>query len=441
MTSTGSSWDVSANRFTVGRSVIDVGHRPQTVLPDDGTLGVRWSLPDEQPGDPTSYARLPVVADTRIAVTAAAIVSRGRVLAARRTHPADVAGGWELPGGKVDPGETIADAVRREVQEELGCEVSYGFALAGCTAIKPGYELTAHVVSLVAGEPVPHEHDAVRWLGPEELDDVDWLPSDRPFLAELRELLLDGHRLPGGNVGGAVQIGATVRRATGQWTPAVHALLEHLTASGLAEVPRVLGVDARGREVLTYLPGYQFDLDADAASGALLGDAMAWLRRYHLAVRGFRHPGPWRAVDRSQADGELICHHDFAPYNVALSSSATGERLVGVFDWDMAGPGTPLEDLAFAAWNWVPVYRALPVELCAARLSVMASAYGDGVRPVEILDAVVPRIDRSVTVIAAGQAAGDEGMLNLARVGEPAQTAAALDALRTRVPAIRALLS
>ncbi|MGI8993282.1 MAG: phosphotransferase, partial [Nocardioidaceae bacterium] len=137
----------------------------------------------------------------------------------------------------------------------------------------------------------------------------------------------------------------------------------------------------------------------------------------------------------------VICHHDFAPYNVALSSSATGERLVGVFDWDMAGPGTPLDDLAFAAWNWVPLHRALPAEVCAMRLAVMASAYGDGVRPVEILDGVVPRIERSVVLIAAGQAAGDEGMLNLATVGEPARTTAALDALRTRLPAIRRLLT
>lgn len=381
------------------------------------------------------------MAGSSIEVTAAAIVSNGRVLAARRTHPADVAGGWELPGGKVDPGESVADAVRREVQEELGCEVSYGFALAGRTAIKPGYELTAHVVSLVAGEPVPHEHDAVRWLGPEELDDVGWLPSDRPFLTELRELLLDGHRLPGGNVGGAVQIGATVRRETGPWTPSVHALLQHLAAADVAEVPRVLGMDVRGREVLTYVPGHQLDVDTEEAPEALLGAAMGWLRRYHLVVRDFRHPGPWRSTNRPQADGELICHHDFAPYNVALSSSATGERLVGVFDWDMAGPGTRVEDLAFAAWNWVPLFRPLPPELSATRLSVMASAYGDGVQPVEILDAVVPRISRSVAVIAAGQAAGDGGMLNLAKVGEPARTAAALAALRTRVPALRALLT
>lgn len=130
-------------------------------------------------------------------VAAAAIVRHSRVLAARRVGPADVAGGWELPGGKVHAGEMANDAVVREVREELGCEVVVVSSLAGRVAIKAGYELTAHVAAVVSGEPTPREHDAIRWLGPEELDEVDWLPSDRPFLAELRARLLDGQRLEG----------------------------------------------------------------------------------------------------------------------------------------------------------------------------------------------------------------------------------------------------
>ena len=373
-------------------------------------------------------------------VAAAAIVSDGRLLAARRTHPADVAGGWELPGGKVDPGESVADAVRREVHEELGCEVRYLFSLVGRRPIKPGYELTAHVVRLVSGEPVPHEHDIVRWLMPEELDDVDWLPSDLPFLPQLRELLLDGSRLPGGNVGGATRIGATVRRATGPWTPAIHALLDHLAAAGLTETPRVLGVDERGREVLTYLEGRLVDVDREIVSADLLVDAMTWLRAFHQAVKGFRHPGPWRTVHRDIEPGELICHHDYAPYNIAVSSTAAGERVVGVFDWDMAGPGLPRDDLAFAAWNWVPLHREMPPSSSAQRLQAMATAYGGGVTATQILDLVVPRIERSLEVISAGLGAGDPGMLNLAMVGEPARSARGLDLLRARVPAIRAEL-
>lgn len=351
-----------------------------------------------------------------------------------------MAGGWELPGGKVDAGESVGDAVVREVREELDCEVRVGSTLVGRAPIKPGYELSAHVAALVSGEPVPHEHDAVRWLGPEELDDVAWLSADQPFLPELRALLLEGERLVGGNVGGAVRIGSTVRRATGHWTPAVHALLRHLASVGLDSVPEVLGVDELGREVLTYQPGRVLDVDTETASVAALTSAMHWLRRYHDAVDGFDLEGPWRTTSGELAPGELICHNDFGPYNVALSSSATGERVVGVFDWDMARPGTRLQDLAFAAWTWVPLARQMPPAAAAYRLSLMAAAYGD-VSAVDILTGVVSRIESSIQGISDGQAAGDPGMVNLAKVGEPARMARTLEELRSRLPAIKQTLA
>src|SRR6476661_735156 len=196
-----------------------------------------------------------------VLVVGAAVVRHGRVLATRRTHPPEAAGKWEFPGGKVEPGEDPDDAVVREIGEELGCEVRVTGMLAGAQPVKPGYTLHVAVAELVAGEPVPHEHDALRWLAPEELDQVAWLAPDLPFLPELRELLLDGHRLEGGNVGGAVRIGRTVRRPTGPWTPAVHALLDRATAHGLRATPTVFGIDARGREVLTHLPGRIVDVN------------------------------------------------------------------------------------------------------------------------------------------------------------------------------------
>jgi 8-oxo-dGTP diphosphatase len=385
-----------------------------------------------------------------VQVAAAAILVNGRVLAARRARPADVRGGWELPGGKIDPGETAAEAVAREVREELGCDVAYVRPLGGTTSIKPGYELTAHLVELASGEPIPHEHDALRWLSAEELDDVAWLPADQPFLDELRGVLTAGFTMAGGNVGGTVRVGRTVRRQTGPWTPAVHALLEHLASVGIVEAPRTLGLDDQGREALTYLPGAVAEQELPEPllpDEELLADAMRWLRRYHDAVAGFWHPGPWRNEPGSAAasDGRIVCHHDFAPYNVAVSRSVSGLRVVGVFDWDMAGPGTPLQDLAFAAWNWVPLARRLPADLAARRLRVMAASYGGAPdhrpgdpSPDEILDAVVPRVERSVAVIAAGQAAGDPGMLNLGKVGEPARTQRAVDALRLRLPELSA---
>lgn len=118
-------------------------------------------------------------------VVGAAIVRGGRVLAARRTWPAAVAGRWEFPGGKVEAGETPGEALVREIAEELGCVVEVGVWLEGDVPIGDTHVLRVATATLVDGVPTLYEHDAIRWLGPDELDDVDWLEPDRPFLAEL----------------------------------------------------------------------------------------------------------------------------------------------------------------------------------------------------------------------------------------------------------------
>lgn len=364
----------------------------------------------------------------------AAIVSHGRVLAARRTSPADLAGGWEFPGGKVDVGETPQQACVREVREELGCEVRVVGELAGRATVTAGWGLHVLVAELVDAEPVPHEHDAIRWLDPEELVAWPWLRADTPFLPELRELLLDGSPLVGGNVGGAVRIGHTVRRPTGTWTPAVHALLDHLEAAGLRSTPRVLGIDSRGREVLTYLPGRSIDVDEEVAADEVLVAAMRWLRGFHEAVRDFTPPPgtQWRNGGEL-GPGQLVCHHDVGAYNWAVVDG----HFAGIYDWDMAGPGVELDDLAFTAWNSVPLYRVIPDNDVVRRLRLMVRGYG-AYSPVEVLDAVDRRIGSATDKITAGQRAGDPGMLNLARVGEPQRTLERLDVMRMRLPALRA---
>ena len=127
----------------------------------------------------------------RSLVVGGAVVRDGRLLAARRTAPVATAGRWELPGGKVDAGETPDHALVREIREELGCEVSVHRWLPGDQPIGSAYALRVALCTLTAGEPAAlADHDLLRWVGAGELDDVDWLEPDRPFLPLLRTALL-----------------------------------------------------------------------------------------------------------------------------------------------------------------------------------------------------------------------------------------------------------
>jgi 8-oxo-dGTP diphosphatase len=126
-------------------------------------------------------------------VVGAAIVRGGRLLAARRTSPPEAAGRWELPGGKVEPGETATAALLREVEEELGCLVMVDRWLVGAEPIGTTHVLHVALCALAVGSPRPgQDHDELRWLAAAELGDVDWLEPDRPFLTAVRPLLLGG---------------------------------------------------------------------------------------------------------------------------------------------------------------------------------------------------------------------------------------------------------
>lgn len=116
-----------------------------------------------------------------------AVLREGRLLAARRTTPHPLAGRWELPGGKVEQGEDPAETAVRELAEELGCEVRVTGWLEGSSPIRADLVLRVATAELAGGDPVPTEHDAVRWLSADQLDDVAWAEADVPFVAALRE--------------------------------------------------------------------------------------------------------------------------------------------------------------------------------------------------------------------------------------------------------------
>ncbi len=122
-------------------------------------------------------------------VVGVAVIEDGRVLAARRAAPPALAGRWELPGGKVEPGEAPESAAVREFAEELGCSIEVTGWLEGVSRISDDLVLRVATARLVDGDPVPTEHDAVRWLGPVQLPEVVWADADVPFLEPLRLLL------------------------------------------------------------------------------------------------------------------------------------------------------------------------------------------------------------------------------------------------------------
>lgn len=130
-----------------------------------------------------------------VQVVGAALVDGDRVLVAQRSGgPYD--GLWEFPGGKVEPGESQLAALGRECAEELGVVVEAGdflgeVPLDGVVGGGPRGASTMRVwaARIVSGEPVAHEHAALRWVAVDELDDVEWIAADRPLLPAVRTLL------------------------------------------------------------------------------------------------------------------------------------------------------------------------------------------------------------------------------------------------------------
>lgn len=207
----------------------------------------------------------------------------------------------------------------------------------------------------------------------------------------------DEQELTGGNTTRVVRVGNTVHREAGPWTPTVQRLLAHVRDRGLTEVPEPLGLDAQGREVVSYLPG---DVPGWPApdwlwSGDVLQEAGRLLRRFHDATAGFATSGArWRLPATEPA--EVICHNDAAPYNMVFRAG----RLTGLIDLDTAAPGPRVRDLAYLAYRIAPLsgdafagvgYGVGHLDPMT-RLDALTSAYGFAFTRAEVLDAMVGRL-------------------------------------------------
>lgn len=176
--------------------------------------------------------------------------------------------------------------------------------------------------------------------------------------------------LLGGNVADAVvRVGDTVRKPA---TPAVEAVLRHLEAVGFTGAPRVLGRDVKQRLILEYVPGTM----ADALPAMTLGELRRvgeLIRALHDALAKFDPPPDtdWHVLLPAPDAPDLICHHDVAPWNLVRD----GDRWVFI-DWDGAGPGTRLWDLAYAAHGFVPLSPGGDPTVDAPRLRALVDGYG-----------------------------------------------------------------
>jgi hypothetical protein len=251
--------------------------------------------------------------------------------------------------------------------------------------------------------------------------------------------------LPGGltNAGRVTRVGDTVRRppsGAASW-----ALLEHLERVGFDAAPRFLGVDDRGREMLSFMPGeaavepYGDWVFTDEA----LVSVAELLRRYHAAVASFDPAGhAWPDFVPAPFRDGLICHNDPNLDNVIFS----GGVAVGLIDFDLAGPGSAVWDVTCAARLWAPLRdeRDVPDELrgrSLERLRLFADAYGLGGSDRDrLVEAVVHTHDRCYRVVRAAVASGHGPFRRMWRTGGRGRAERTREWLVTRGAEMRSAL-
>ncbi|GAA0603321.1 phosphotransferase [Virgibacillus siamensis] len=161
--------------------------------------------------------------------------------------------------------------------------------------------------------------------------------------------------LTGGNVSNVYRSGDTVRRELNPDSPKIHKLLKHLEDKGFSYAPRFLGIDEKGREILSFIEGEAGNdpLKEYMWSDDVLKDIAKILRLYHDAVSDFPFSDDWKPIDNAPNTAEVLCHNDFARYNIIFNH----KKPIGIIDFDVAGPGPRLWDIAYTLYTCVPLSR------------------------------------------------------------------------------------
>jgi len=166
-------------------------------------------------------------------------------------------------------------------------------------------------------------------------------------------MMSEEQRLTGGNVSAVYKKGNYVYRSQKENSKNVQRLLRHLEVKQLSGVPRFIGIDEQGREILTYLPGETADypLKAYVWQDDVLDDVARLMRKYHDATVDFDVSPDWAPLLNTPSPHEVMCHNDFAVYNTIFED----QKLSGVIDFDLAAPGPRAWDIVYALYTFVPL--------------------------------------------------------------------------------------
>ncbi|MEW9501818.1 phosphotransferase enzyme family protein [Jeotgalibacillus marinus] len=224
--------------------------------------------------------------------------------------------------------------------------------------------------------------------------------------------------LAGGNVSKVYRSGNTVRRELKSNSKRIHALLKHLENKGYDYAPKYQGIDEKGREILSFIEGEagNYPLKRYMWSEDVLIEIAKMLRHYHESVSDFSFDDSWQSLDNTPQQVEVLCHNDFAIYNIIFQN----ERPIGIIDFDVAGPGPRLWDIAYTLYTCVPLSRFYLTETgkkiyynsfqhanrIKRRAKVFFDSYGEGFEE-DYLEMVLLRLQGLCKTIKRKASVGD----------------------------------